>query len=86
MNLKTICLAGATLLSLAIPAVASADPWDHDGWRWREREHYREWQAHEAWEHGRPWGWYGPRCVVEDRGFYDGWGRYHPRPARICYR
>ncbi len=93
MRLKSLCLAGATVLSLAVPAAASADPWDwrdRDDWRrheWREhawREH--EWREHERWE--RPWAWggYGPRCVVEDRGYYDDWGRYIYRPVRICYR
>ena len=41
MRLNTVCLAGAALLSLAAPAAALADPWDHDGWRreaWREHE------------------------------------------------
>ena len=35
MRLKSVCLAGAALLAIAIPAAASADPyWDHDdGWR-----------------------------------------------------
>ena len=33
MRLNTVCLAGAALLSLAAPAAALADPWDHDGWR-----------------------------------------------------
>ena len=91
MRLNTVCLAGAALLSLAAPAAALADPWDHDGWRreaWREHE-WREhqWREHERWEHRR-WDarWYGPRCVVEDRGFYDGWGRWVYRPVRICYR
>jgi hypothetical protein len=96
MRLKSVCLAGATLLSLAVPAAASADPYwgwrDGDDWRrheWREHE-WREhqWREHERWEH-RPYAvsWYGaPRCVVEDRGFYDGWGRWVYRPVRACYR
>lgn len=84
MRLKSMCLAGATLLSLAIPAAASADPyWGwRDDWRRHEwREH--EWREHAAWERG---AWYGgPRCVVEDRGYYDWYGRYVYRPVRICY-
>jgi hypothetical protein len=94
MRLKSVCFAGAALLSLALPAAASADPdWggrDPDDWRrheWREhewREH--EWREHERWEHRR-WAWDGPpRCVVEDRGFYDDWGRWIYRPVRVCYR
>jgi len=89
MRLKSFCLAGAALISLAAPAAALADPWDHDDWRrheWREQE----WREHELREHARwedgPRGWYGPRCVVEDRGWYDGWGRYVYRPVRVCYR
>lgn len=96
MRLKSVCIAGATLLSLAVPAAASADPYwgwrDHDDWRRQEwREH--EWREHERREHqayeDRGWArdWYGaPRCFVEDRGWYDGYGRYVYRPVRVCYR
>jgi len=83
MQLKTLCLVGATLISLAVPAAASADP------HWRDRDDWRrhEWREHGRWDH-RPWawGWYGgPRCVVEPRGYYDWYGRYIYRPVRVCY-
>lgn len=95
MRPKSIFLTCAALLAIAIPAAASADPWDHDGWRdhewrgheWREnawREH--EWREHEAWAHRDRWGWYGPRCVIEDRGHYDWYGNFIHEPVRICWR
>jgi hypothetical protein len=97
MSPKSVCLAAAALLCLAAPATALADPyWEHDGWRghegpgpeWRGHE-WREhgWRDHDGWR-GRPvpTAWYGPRCVVEDRGFYDWYGRYVPQPVRVCYR
>jgi hypothetical protein len=72
---------------------ASRGPgWDHDGWRphehhehaWRD-EH--AWREHEPWARPAAWGGYGgPRCVVEDHGFYDWYGRYVPRPVQVCYR
>lgn len=86
MRLKSICLAGATLLAVALPAAASADPyWDHDGWRAHEwREH--QWREHEAWER-RGWDWRdAPRCFVEDRGHYDWYGNYVYQPVRVCVR
>ena len=86
MRLKSVCLTAATLLSLAAPAAASADPY----WGWRDRDDWRrhEWREHERWERRNwAWGWYGPpRCYVEDRGYYDGWGRWIYRPVRVCYR
>jgi hypothetical protein len=95
MRPKSVCLAAA-LLSLAAPATALADPdwgrdawrgpgWDHDSWRGREH-HERAWREHEARPRPAAWGWYGPRCVVEDHGFYDWYGRYVPRPVQVCYR
>ena len=92
MRLKSVCLAGAALVAIALPAAASADPyWEHDGWRaheWREdawRDH--EWREHAAWEHGPGWGWSGgPRCVIEDRGHYDWYGAYIHHPVRVCWR
>jgi hypothetical protein len=88
MRLKSLSFAAAGLLSIALPAAASADPyWVHDDWRRHEwREH--EWREHE-WRDHHPWadGGYGPpRCFVEDRGYYDWYGRYVYRPVRICYR
>ena len=95
MNLKSIILAGATALSLAVPAGALAQPWDRgwhdrDDWRreeWREHER-REHDRHERWEHrgyGYGYGYgYAPRCFVEDRGYHDWYGRWVYRPVRIC--
>lgn len=90
MRLKSVCLAGAALLAIAVPAAASADPWDHDGWRehqWREHQAWREheWREHEAWEQRADW-YGGPRCVIEARGRYDGYGNYVREPVRVCWR
>lgn len=84
MNLKSIILAGATVLSLAAPAVALADPWDR-GWHDRDDWRRHEWREHhERWEH-RGYGYgYAPRCFVEDRGYHDWYGRWIYRPVRIC--
>lgn len=99
MTLKMIALAGMTALTLAAPAVALADPWDHDrgyhdgdGWRdrdgWRGREEWRrhEWREHEAWEHrGYGYGWGDDRrCFVERRGYYNWYGQYVSRPVEVC--
>ena len=92
MRLKSVCLAGAALIAVVIPAAACADPyWDHDGWReheWRENAwRDREWREHEAWEHRAGWGDYGgPRCVIESRGHYDWYGNYVYQPVRVCWR
>ncbi|HXA38007.1 MAG TPA: hypothetical protein VNW53_03335 [Phenylobacterium sp.] len=89
MTLKSIVLAGVTALSLAAPAVALADPWDHDrgyheGWRDRDEGRRHEWREHEAWEH-RGYGWgYGPRCFIERRGYHNWYGEYVWRPVRVC--
>ena len=95
MSVKSIVLAGATLLSLAAPAAAFAQPyWDHDrGYhdggdydRGRDRDEWRrrEWREHQAWEH-RGYGYgYAPRCVVENRGYYAWNGRYVSRPVEVC--
>ena len=94
MTLKSIVLAGATLVALAAPAAAMAHPdWDHDrGYHaagnregWRDRDDWR-WRQHEHWEHrGYSYG-YGStrRCVIEDRGYYAWNGRYVPRPVEVC--
>lgn len=100
MNLRSTVLIGATLLSLAAPLAAQADPeWgrgDHDGWRehdgWHDhegrghewREH--EWREHEGWEHrGYGYGWgYAPRCIIENRGYYTWYGEYVYRSVRVC--
>lgn len=90
MNLKTLAVAGATLVSLAVPAAAMAQPYGYyggyGGWRdddWRRHE----WMEHRRWEERARWdGYYRPRCVIQDRGFYNDWGRWEHRPVRICYR
>ena len=88
MGMKSIILAGATVLSLAAPAAALAQPyWGHgyhEGWRDRDDWRRHEWREHERWEHGG-WGWgYAPRCVIEDRGYYNWYGQYIYRPVRVC--
>ena len=89
MTLKTLALAGATILSLAAPAVALADPWDHgrgyhEGWRDRDDQRGHEWREHDRWEH-RGYGWgYGAPCWVENRGYYNWYGDYAYRPIRVC--
>ncbi len=88
MNLKSIILAGATVLSLAAPAAMAQPYWApgyHEGWRddWRDDWRRHEWREHERWEHRRGWG-YAPRCFIENRGSYDWYGNYVYRPVRIC--
>ena len=87
MTLKSIALAGATLIALAAPAAALADPyWGHDRDGWHDRDDWRrsEWREHERWEHrGYGYGW-GPRCFVERRGYRDWYGRYVTRPVEVC--
>jgi hypothetical protein len=87
MTLKSIALAGATLIALAAPAAALADPyWGHDRDGWHDRDDWRrnEWRAHERWE-ARGYGYgHGPRCFVERRGYRDGWGHYVTRPVEVC--
>jgi hypothetical protein len=87
MTLKSIALAGAALLSLAIPAVASAQPswggYDHDGWRRDNFRAYADWGRGPRWDQGPRWG-YAPRCFVEPRAVYNGWGHYVVEPVRIC--
>ena len=87
MNLKSIVLAGVTALSLAAPAAALADPWDHDrgyhdSWRDRDDRGRHAWREREAWEH-RGYGW-GRRCFVENRGYYSWYGQYVSRPVEVC--
>lgn len=85
MNLKTIALAGVTLMSLAAPAAALADPrWDHDRSyydhdRYRDGWRRREWRDRDDWRYG-----YGPRCWIENRGYYNWYGDYVYRPIRVC--
>jgi hypothetical protein len=84
MNLKSIALAGATLLTLAAPAAAVAQPyWGHDRGdydrRWRDRDDWRRSEWRDDWRHG-----YGPRCVIENRSFYNWRGQYVYNPVRVC--
>jgi hypothetical protein len=83
MTLKSIVLAGATLIALAAPAAAMAQPYGgydrgyhndrRDDWRW-DRRHRWEHRDHA----------YGRRCFTEHRGYY-GWnGRYISRPVEVC--
>ena len=89
MNLKSIALAGATLITLAAPAAAVAQPYwghdrgDYDRDRWRDRDDWRrhQWREHERW--GYAYG-YGQRCWVERRGYYNWYGDYVYRPIRVC--
>jgi hypothetical protein len=84
MNLKSIVLAGVTVMSLAAPAVALADPsWQHDrGYREIRRDR-DDWRGREAWDH-RGYAWNRRHCFVENRG-YSGWnGRYVSRPVEVC--
>lgn len=89
MNVKSIVLAAATVLSLAAPVAAMAEPWDHDrgyheGWRDRDDWRRHEWREHERWEH-RGYGWgYAPRCWIENRGYYNWYGQYIYRPIQVC--
>ena len=95
MTIKSLILAGATVLSLAAPAVALADPyWEHEGGyhqHWRDADDSRRgewrgrgWREHESWEHRHYGSEYAPRCFIEHRGYYDGYGDYVSRRVRIC--
>jgi hypothetical protein len=93
MSVRSIVLAGATLLSLAAPAAAFAQPyWGHDhggyreGWQGRDGWRRHEWRERERWEHRRyGYGYgYGPRCFMARRGFYNWYGDYVYRPVRVC--
>ncbi len=59
MTFKSIVLAAATVVSLAAPAAAKADPyWGHEGgyregWRDGEDRREHEWREHEWREHGQ---------------------------------
>jgi hypothetical protein len=84
MRLKSLALAAATVVSLAAPAAALAQPYGgyHDHREWRE--HRRYWRDHDRYAHRRYWR--GPRCRTEMRGHYNWRGDYVHRPVRICYR
>jgi hypothetical protein len=92
MNLRSIVLAGATLIALAAPAAALADPeWGHDrgyqdrGYQdrgYQDRDDWRrhEWREHEGW---RGYGW-APRCFLQNRGYYNWYGQYVSRRVEVC--
>ena len=82
MNLKSIVLAGVTVMSLAAPAVALADPsWGYDRSYREVRRDRDDWRGREAWSHR---GWNRPHCFVENRGYYGWHGRYVSRPVEVC--
>lgn len=91
MTLKTLALAGATLVSLAVPATVMAQPYgyDHGGYDrgyHRDRDDWRrdEWRAYERFDHRGDWRDYR-RCYTEERGGYYAWnGRYVPRMVEVC--
>jgi hypothetical protein len=86
MTLKSIILAGATLLSLAAPAAAFAQPYrdydrgyhDRDDRRWRDHDRYDRYDRR-----GRAWG-YGQRCFIENHGYRNWRGDYVSRAVRVC--
>jgi hypothetical protein len=87
MTLKTLALAGATLVSLAAPAIAMAQPYgygydhgysrDRDDWRRPDYRAYGRWDGRYAWRDER-------RCFTENRGYYNWTGRYVSRPVEVC--
>lgn len=96
MTLKSIVLAGATLVALAAPAAAMAQPyWDHDrsyhdtgyreggrdDWRWRQHQRHERY-AHRG--HAYAYGYGHRHCVIENRGYYAWNGRYISRPVEVC--
>ena len=87
MTLKTMIMAGATLAVLAAPAVSTAQTWDRDHYRYdRDRDGWRrgEWRAYDRYE-DRRYAWRDHRrCWVEDRGFYNWYGRYQHRRVEVC--
>ena len=85
MTLKSAVLAGATLVALAAPAAAMAQPnWDHDrGYHdgYRDRAEWRsDWRRHAWYAHSE----FGRRCFVENRGYHAWNGRYVSRPVEVC--
>ncbi|MBS0362913.1 MAG: hypothetical protein JSR98_16165 [Proteobacteria bacterium] len=99
MTLKTLALAGATLVSLAAPATVMAQPYygydygyhrDHDRDRYDRGDYDRdawrrnEWRAYDRYEHRGDYRDYR-RCYTEQRGGYYAWnGRYVPRTVEVC--
>ena len=86
-TLKTMIMAGATLVTMAAPAVSMAQTWDRDHYRY-DRDHDgwrdREWRAYDRYE-DRRYDWRDQRrCWTEDRGFYNWYGRYEHRPVEVC--
>lgn len=97
MTLKTLALAGATLVTLAAPALATAQPYERDydrgGYdRDRDRGGYdrdawrrHEWRAYDRYEDRRQDYRDYRRCFTEQRGGYYAWnGRYVPRMVEVC--
>ncbi|HEY3949788.1 hypothetical protein [Phenylobacterium sp.] len=84
MTLKTLALAGATLVSLAAPATVMAQPYDHRGGYDRDAWRRNEVRAYERIDHRGDYRDYR-RCFTETRGGYYGWnGRYVPRVVEVC--
>ena len=96
MTLKTLALAGATLVTHAAPAIANAQPYgydrgDHDRRGYYDRGDYNrdawrrnEWRAYERFDRRADYRDYR-RCYTENRGGYYGWnGRYEPRTVEVC--
>lgn len=93
MTLKTLALAGATLVTLAAPAMATAQSYyDRDDHRGYDRGYYdrdawrrHEWRAYDRYEDRRYDYRDYRRCYTEDRGGYYTWnGRYVPRYVEVC--
>jgi hypothetical protein len=99
MTLKTLALAGATLVTLAAPAMATAQSYygrgDYDqrgydqrgydrGYHDRDAWRSHEWRAYERFDRRGDYRDYR-RCYTEDRGGYYAWnGRYAPRTVEVC--
>ena len=90
VNLKSIVLASATLIVLAAPAAALADPeWGHDR-GYHERDYRRDrgdWRRSEYRAYDRREGRYDrgyARSFVENRGYYNWSGEYVSRPVEVC--
>ncbi|MBS0333928.1 MAG: hypothetical protein JSS35_14260 [Proteobacteria bacterium] len=95
MTLKTLALAGATLVTLAAPAMAMAQPYGYDrgdydrrafdrGYHDRDAWRRHEYRAYERFDRRDDYRDYR-RCHTETRGGYYGWnGRYAPRTVEVC--
>lgn len=87
MTLKTMIMAGATLVSLAAPAAVMAQPYgygyDNRGYYDRDAWRRNEYRAYERFDRRHEWRDYR-RCFTEDRGYYAWNGRYVYRPVEVC--